>query len=250
MFQERNSATLLFSALCTRIFGVKRSKTDLSGKNSMSARMFFHRYPDLYPFLLNQVRHAAKIIEDTPNALSPDESSIYPALLILAKLIPTTTITDVEDIKYRVRFILDPPRKFETLSRPRLLFEIVGLIGAFINCCATRLSAVEFHNGRRGALFAASRGHWLFFGQPPVHSSRLDQAFSAFAGRKRISQRKPRVSQESHCPISGCQENPRLQMFGVETFVGKFTCSRDPQSITISKTAELILVYYKNNPAQ
>lgn len=96
----------------------------------MSARMFFSRYPDLYPFLLHQMAQAAKIIEKTPSALSPDETSIYPALLILAKLTPTATITDVEDIKFRVRAFSG----LFQLKHYRLISELVLLlIGALIS---------------------------------------------------------------------------------------------------------------------
>ena len=62
-FQIRNAATLLFSALLTRIFGVKRSKTELSKKNSMTARTFFQRFSPLYEFLLQQITTAAEEIE-------------------------------------------------------------------------------------------------------------------------------------------------------------------------------------------
>ncbi|CAG5133516.1 unnamed protein product, partial [Candidula unifasciata] len=51
----QNSATLLLSALMTRMFGVKRSKdeTNMSKKNCQTGRAFFHHYPSLYPFLLS-----------------------------------------------------------------------------------------------------------------------------------------------------------------------------------------------------
>uniref|UniRef100_A0A8C6VAY5 tRNA (32-2'-O)-methyltransferase regulator THADA n=1 Tax=Naja naja TaxID=35670 RepID=A0A8C6VAY5_NAJNA len=51
----RNSSTLLFSTLITRIFGVKRGKDESSKKNRMTGREFFTRFPSLYPFLLNQL---------------------------------------------------------------------------------------------------------------------------------------------------------------------------------------------------
>ena len=103
--QERNASTLLFSSLCTRIFGVKRSKIELSKRNSMSARMFFQRYPQLYSFLLEEVNSAAKIVQQTPNAVTPEESAIYPVLIILAKLHPVTCLEESET-KYQVSFII------------------------------------------------------------------------------------------------------------------------------------------------
>ena len=103
--QERNAATLLFSSLCTRIFGVKRTKLELSKKNAMQARMFFNRYPKMYPFLLNEMSEVAEIMEKSTNALKPEESALYPSLILLAKLQPTVAINgSSEDQKYQVRY--------------------------------------------------------------------------------------------------------------------------------------------------
>ena len=106
LLQERNSATLLFSALCTRIFGVKRSKLELSKRNSMSARMFFHRFPDLYEFLLNEMTNIAKVI--SAGSVTPEESALYPILIIIAKLQPSLIVSgeNLTEKKYQVRKIL------------------------------------------------------------------------------------------------------------------------------------------------
>ena len=103
LLQERNAATLLFSSLCTRIFGVKRTKLELSKKNAMQARMFFNRYPKMYSFLLNEMSSVAEIMEKSANALRPEESALYPSLILLAKLQPTVAINgSTEDQKYQV----------------------------------------------------------------------------------------------------------------------------------------------------
>ncbi|NXJ00399.1 THADA protein, partial [Psophia crepitans] len=84
----RNSSTLLFSALITRIFGVKRGKDENSKKNRMTGREFFSRFPSLYPFLLRQ-------LEDVTNTLNSgaEELKIHPSLflllLILGRLYPS-----------------------------------------------------------------------------------------------------------------------------------------------------------------
>ncbi|NWY38916.1 THADA protein, partial [Sylvia atricapilla] len=84
----RNSSTLLFSALITRIFGVKRGKDENSKKNRMTGREFFSRFPSLYPFLLKQ-------LEVVTNTLSSEaeELKIHPSLflllLILGRLYPS-----------------------------------------------------------------------------------------------------------------------------------------------------------------
>ncbi|XP_029175786.1 thyroid adenoma-associated protein isoform X2 [Nylanderia fulva] len=54
---ERNAATLLFSALIIRIFGVQRTKDhiNLTTDNKMTGRIFFERYPQLLPFILREL---------------------------------------------------------------------------------------------------------------------------------------------------------------------------------------------------
>ncbi|XP_075352416.1 tRNA (32-2'-O)-methyltransferase regulator THADA isoform X2 [Mycteria americana] len=84
----RNSSTLLFSALITRIFGVKRGKDENSKKNRMTGREFFSRFPSLYPFLLKQL----EVVTNTLNSES-EELKIHPSLflllLILGRLYPS-----------------------------------------------------------------------------------------------------------------------------------------------------------------
>uniref|UniRef100_A0A8B9R2I5 tRNA (32-2'-O)-methyltransferase regulator THADA n=1 Tax=Anas platyrhynchos TaxID=8839 RepID=A0A8B9R2I5_ANAPL len=84
----RNSSTLLFSALITRIFGVKREKDENSKKNRMTGREFFSRFPSLYPFLLKQL----EVVANTSNS-EAEELKIHPSLflllLILGKLYPS-----------------------------------------------------------------------------------------------------------------------------------------------------------------
>ncbi|KAM9196592.1 tRNA (32-2'-O)-methyltransferase regulator THADA [Mergus octosetaceus] len=84
----RNSSTLLFSALITRIFGVKREKDENSKKNRMTGREFFSRFPSLYPFLLKQL----EVVSNTSNS-EAEELKIHPSLflllLILGKLYPS-----------------------------------------------------------------------------------------------------------------------------------------------------------------
>ncbi|NXJ75559.1 THADA protein, partial [Trogon melanurus] len=84
----RNSSTLLFSALITRIFGVKRGKDENSKKNRMTGREFFSRFPSLYPFLLKQL----EVVTNTMNS-EDEELKIHPGLflllLILGRLYPS-----------------------------------------------------------------------------------------------------------------------------------------------------------------
>ncbi|NXV15294.1 THADA protein, partial [Cepphus grylle] len=84
----RNSSTLLFSALITRIFGVKRGKDENSKKNRMTGREFFSRFPSLHPFLLKQL----EVVTNTLNS-EAEELKIHPSLflllLILGRLYPS-----------------------------------------------------------------------------------------------------------------------------------------------------------------
>lgn len=82
LLQIRNSATLLFSALVTRIFGVQRTRDSdsLSTKNKMTVKVFFMRYPELHQFLLKE------LINGCENSSS---LTIFPILLILSRLYPS-----------------------------------------------------------------------------------------------------------------------------------------------------------------
>lgn len=73
----------------------------------MQARMFFNRYPKIYPFLLAEMTAVAQIIQNSANALKPEESALYPSLILLAKLQPTVAVNgNSQDQKYQVKFIL------------------------------------------------------------------------------------------------------------------------------------------------
>ncbi|XP_037662718.1 thyroid adenoma-associated protein isoform X2 [Choloepus didactylus] len=84
----RNSSTLLFSTLITRIFGVKRGKDELSKKNRMTGREFFSRFPELYPFLLKQLEAVANTVDSDTGELKR-HPSMFLLLLVLARLYPS-----------------------------------------------------------------------------------------------------------------------------------------------------------------
>ncbi|XP_029449183.1 thyroid adenoma-associated protein isoform X2 [Rhinatrema bivittatum] len=84
----RNSSTLLFSTLITRIFGVKRGKDERSKKNRMTGREFFSRFPSLYPFLLKQLENVANTMDSKMGELKL-HPSLFLLLLILSKLYPS-----------------------------------------------------------------------------------------------------------------------------------------------------------------
>ena len=99
--QERNAASLLFSALVARIFGVKRDQDEFSDKNTMTARAFFQSYPSLYPLFLSELETAAETVGADANrgCLHPMESALFPLLLLLGKLRPSPVTTGSDQFK-------------------------------------------------------------------------------------------------------------------------------------------------------
>ena len=90
---ERTAATLLFSALMTRIFGVKRDKEAvISSKNCLTGKVFFQRHPGLHAFLLGQFEESKREGSEKVNGIQQD-SALYPLLLLLARLYPSPTET-------------------------------------------------------------------------------------------------------------------------------------------------------------
>ncbi|KAK0133872.1 Thyroid adenoma-associated [Merluccius polli] len=84
----RNSSTLLFSTLITRIFGVKKGKDEHSKKNRMTGREFFTRFPALYPFLLSQLQEAAATVDSDSGEVKL-HPSLFLLLLVLGRLYPS-----------------------------------------------------------------------------------------------------------------------------------------------------------------
>ncbi|KOC70573.1 Thyroid adenoma-associated protein like protein [Habropoda laboriosa] len=79
---ERNAATLLFSALIIRIFGVQRTKDhiNLTTDNKMNYRVFFEKYPNLLLFILEELQTFVGM-EDTLI-----KSNVQSILLLLSRL--------------------------------------------------------------------------------------------------------------------------------------------------------------------
>ena len=120
----RNSSTLLFSALVTRIFGVKRERDEFASKNCMTTRAFFQRYPRLYTTFFYELENAAKEIRKSRGCVSPVEAALYPVLIILAKLIPSQVSTGPDEFQVGVIFEISTLRNAALvpfLSRVRRL---------------------------------------------------------------------------------------------------------------------------------
>ncbi|XP_063979091.1 tRNA (32-2'-O)-methyltransferase regulator THADA [Diachasmimorpha longicaudata] len=94
---ERNAATLLFSSLITRIFGVQRTKdhVNLTVHNKMTGRIFFEKYPKLLSFMLHELR---VFIEANDGLIKPSVQSI---LLLLSRLYLSYN-SDSGDVNWRI----------------------------------------------------------------------------------------------------------------------------------------------------
>jgi hypothetical protein len=80
---ERNSSTLLFSALMIRIFGPQRTKNneELSIRNKMSGKIFFLRFPELHNFFTELFKQAAEKVQQQKKNVK-----LHPLLLLLNRL--------------------------------------------------------------------------------------------------------------------------------------------------------------------
>mgnify|MGYP001810442314 CR=1 FL=1 len=76
----RNASTLLFSSLVNRIFGVNRSKVEISKKNSLPGRLFFSRFAKLYDLFMRIIIDAYETINVNLNA------KLYLVVLIFCHL--------------------------------------------------------------------------------------------------------------------------------------------------------------------
>ncbi|XP_058465924.1 thyroid adenoma-associated protein homolog isoform X2 [Malaya genurostris] len=85
-WSERNSSTLLFSALMIRVFGVQRTKDSerLNIKNKMTGRIFFLRYPLLYDYFILELKKASKVVKNGTRC-----KKLHPLLLLLSRLYPS-----------------------------------------------------------------------------------------------------------------------------------------------------------------
>lgn len=93
IYSIENSASMLLNALITRVFGVKRNRSDTSRKNRISSLLFFRSYPGLYSILYEQLEAA--------NNNNVDRlSSIHSTLIILSKLTPSVSECNIFDANH------------------------------------------------------------------------------------------------------------------------------------------------------
>ncbi|TPX60789.1 hypothetical protein PhCBS80983_g01505 [Powellomyces hirtus] len=82
-FPVRNCAAMLFSTCLTKALGTKKTRDEHHPVNTVTAREFFTRFPDLRPRLLAELEDAVQCLED--GRVHP---ALYPILTVLARLKP------------------------------------------------------------------------------------------------------------------------------------------------------------------
>ncbi|KAJ8947048.1 hypothetical protein NQ318_019941 [Aromia moschata] len=113
-----NSATLLYAALVTRMFGVQRTHDceDLPLKNRLTIRVFFMRFPELSQFLLSTLKEECD---------KCDSLTLHPVLMILSRLYPANLEeynTQELAAKASISFI----HNFDVLKRLENCFDRIG----------------------------------------------------------------------------------------------------------------------------
>ncbi|KAM6964965.1 tRNA (32-2'-O)-methyltransferase regulator THADA [Aplochiton taeniatus] len=83
----RNAALQLYSSLCSRMLGQRTGGEEGSTQHGMSPPAFFTHYPTLQPFMLGELRGAARELQGpSGEAMLRLHPSLFPILTLLAKL--------------------------------------------------------------------------------------------------------------------------------------------------------------------
>lgn len=85
IFPIRNSSILLFDALLTRALGQKYARQDIdpsAPNRSVSSKVFFAKFPQLYTYLLDQLRRDVSRFGEE----GVENTGLYPILTLLARL--------------------------------------------------------------------------------------------------------------------------------------------------------------------
>ncbi|XP_028780500.1 thyroid adenoma-associated protein homolog [Neltuma alba] len=102
-WEIRNSACLAYTALVRRIIGFLNVHKRESARRAITGLEFFHRYPPLHSFLLNELQVATELLQPAPstnsefnlgNNLHP---SLCPILILLSRLKPSSVTGETGD---------------------------------------------------------------------------------------------------------------------------------------------------------
>ncbi|KAI8985419.1 putative death-receptor fusion protein-domain-containing protein [Pilobolus umbonatus] len=92
----RNCSVMLFSTLLQRTFGTKKTKDEHSTVNTLTGREFFVRFPDLHPYLLEELKKAIEQL--LANSVSVQvHPGLYPILTLLSRMQPSTEDNDTKE---------------------------------------------------------------------------------------------------------------------------------------------------------
>ena len=91
LWAVRNSSMMVFSALVQR--AVTNEKNDFANKHSSTPTDFFNTFPSLLPFLIRELKSAA-LWDSSYADRSSNLDTLFPLLLLLAKLRPEVMIID------------------------------------------------------------------------------------------------------------------------------------------------------------
>lgn len=112
-WEVRNAAALAFGALLSRMVGYMNVRAALSNRRTTTGSDFFHRYPPLHAFLLEQLSSAVSSMEARgPGAgggagrgsegaegagAAELHPSLHPVLMLLSRLRPSVQCRNVDD---------------------------------------------------------------------------------------------------------------------------------------------------------
>ncbi|GAB5587982.1 hypothetical protein Unana1_02882 [Umbelopsis nana] len=91
----RNCSVMLFSTLLQRTLGVKKTRDEHNALNLLTATEFFTRFPQLRPYLVDQLSEAVRQLVDSGDT-SRVHPGLYPILTLLSRLQPSTVDSDTQ----------------------------------------------------------------------------------------------------------------------------------------------------------
>ncbi|XP_047312438.1 thyroid adenoma-associated protein homolog [Impatiens glandulifera] len=102
-WEVRNSACLAYTALVRRMIGFLNVRKRESARRALTGLEFFHRYPLLHTFLLDELKVATELLGDE-DSRCPDSNlanhlhpSLCPILILLSRLKPSSMTNETGD---------------------------------------------------------------------------------------------------------------------------------------------------------
>ncbi|CAG8737915.1 2951_t:CDS:2, partial [Acaulospora morrowiae] len=86
----RNCSVMLFSTLLQRTFGTKKTKDEHHSINKLTGREFFSRFPQLHPFLLEELGVAVEQLINPKADNLEVHPGLYPILTLLSRFHPSS----------------------------------------------------------------------------------------------------------------------------------------------------------------